>query len=57
MISSKVVTKLDGTAPTPAAISKATALSFPSASAAKLIPSMEKRCEQLVESEGAMLLK
>ena len=35
----------------------ATALSYPSASAAKLIPSMEKRCEQLVESEGAMLLK
>ena len=35
----------------------ATALSYPFASAAKLIPSMEKRCEQLVESEGAMLLK
>ena len=35
----------------------ATALSYPSASAAKLILSMEKRCEQLVESKGTMLLK
>ena len=35
----------------------ATPLSYPCASAAKLIASMERRCDQLVEATGAMLLR